>query len=176
MELPSVALWTKERDYFPYHHGCGGVTNSELETLLERGRETVLSLEAELEKRQVATKLEPSSGVSECSEKLRKSTANLKILGRLDDRAVGLAVAAVETLTTEQTSRGSKTYQTFLGDILHHCGRGLVLLCAASLGKQKVVSLNFQDRIGLVHYLKSNKSAFEHPILDSLATEYQIPH
>lgn len=175
MALPCVALRTKERDYFPFHQGYEGITNSEIETLLEQGRGTVRSLEVELEKRHIATKLESSSGVSECKEKLRKSSGDFKILGRLDNRAAGLAVAAVETLATKQTNRGSEIYQTFLGDILRHCGRGLVLLCAASLGKQRVVSLNSRDRIELVRYLKSSKTAFESPVLDLLAEEYQIP-
>ncbi|OCK74894.1 hypothetical protein K432DRAFT_386533 [Lepidopterella palustris CBS 459.81] len=173
MELPCVMLRTKERDHFSYQDSYGEVTNSELEAFLEQARKTVLSLEAELEKRQIVA-LGLSNGVSDCSEKLRKNAGNLKILGRLDDRATRLAVDAVTILKTEQTNRASKIYQTFLGDILRHCGRGLVLLCATSLGKQRVNSLNNQDRVGLVNYLTINKTALESPILDSLAEKYQI--
>jgi len=176
MELPCVVLRTKDRDYFLCVDGYGGVINSELETLLQQSREVVLSLEKELEQRKVAMNLDSPNGISECCEKIQKSVASLKILGRLDDRAAKLVDAAVETMTTPQTVRASKVYQTFLHDILRHCGRGLVLLCAASLGRQRVITLNSQGRIQLVHYVKNHKTTLDSSTLDSLATEFAIPH
>ncbi len=176
MELPCVVLRTKDRDYFLCIDGYGGVINSELETLLQQSREVVLSLEKELEQRQVTTDLASPKGISECCEKIQKSVASLKVLERLDDRATKLITAAVETMTTQQTVHASKVYQMFLHDILRHCGRGLVLLCAASLGRQRVIKLNSRDRTQLVHYIKNHKTTLDSSTLDSLATNFEIPH
>ena len=74
-----------------------------------------------------------------------------------------------------QTNRDSKIYQLFLYDILRHSGSGLVVLCAASLGKQRVVHLSEDERVGLVSYIKNNKANLHFPALELLAQEYQIP-
>ena len=173
MEAPCVLLRTKEVGYFTCQNGYQGVSVPELETLLEQARETVRSLEVELEQRQVTAK--QSNVITQCSEKLQTCIGNLKILERLDKRAAGLVITATKILTTQQTSRESRVYQTFLGDVLRQCGRGMALLCAAGLGKQRVTTLSSRDRIQLVHYLKSNKAIFKSPILDLLAEKYQIP-
>jgi hypothetical protein len=176
MGSPCVLLRTEEKDCFAYLEGYEGVTNSELGTLLELGRETVRSLEAELETRQVLAKLEESNAVAECTEKLRKSMGNLKILGRLDEKATKLVRTAADILKVKQTNREGRLYQTFLRDIYCQCGREQVALCAAGLGKQRVVCLNAQDRIRLVHYVKINTAAFASPILNALVEKCQIPN
>jgi hypothetical protein len=176
MEAPSILMQTKDKGHFTSHGGYDGVTTSELQTLLELSRVTVRSIEAELENRQFAAQLKPKPAVTERIDKLNKTLTNLNVLGRLDQREARLVTTAVNILNIPQTTRDFKVYQAFLWDIIHHCGRGHALLCAASLGKQRVASLNAQDRIQLVHYFKINKSAFESSVLDSLATEYQVPH
>lgn len=176
MDSPCVLLRTKKKDWFAYQNGYEGVTTSELQTLLELGRETVRSLEAELETRQILAKLEESNAVAECTEKLRKSMGNLKILGRLDKKAMNLVTTAANILKAKQTNREGKLYQTFLRDIHHQCGREQVVLCAAGLGKQRVVCLNAQDRIRLVHYVKINTAAFASPVLSALVERCQIPN
>ncbi len=64
----------------------------------------------------------------------------------------------------------AKVYQLFLHDILRHSGSGLVVLCAASLGKQRVVHLAENDRIGLVSFTKDNKTNLHCPALELLDT------
>jgi hypothetical protein len=176
MELPCVFLRTRTKDCFVYERGYEGVASSELETLLELGRATVRSLESEFETRGLSAKSKESKAFAECTEKLRKSMTNLKILGRLEKKATKLISSAIEILKLEQTTREGKLYQNFLSDIFRQCGREQVLLCAAGLGKQRVVCLTAQDRIGLVHYVKTNKAAFASPILDALVERCQLPN
>lgn len=174
MEPPYITLHTKDRDGFLDCDGYEGVTDSELEILLQLCREVALSLQAEIEKRQNISP-DPPLGIRESCEKLHTGAKNVRILGRLDVRDDKLVKSAVEIMTTTQTIRASKVYQVFLQDILRHCGRALTLLCAASLGKQRVISLNGQDRTALVHYVKSSKAVLSSPALDLLAREYEIP-
>jgi hypothetical protein len=176
MKPPCVFLCTEKKDCFAYQNGYEDVTTSELKILLELGRETIHSLEAELETRQVLVKLEESTAVAECTEKLRKSIENLKILGRLDKKATKLVTTAASILRSRPTNREGKLYQTFLRDIYRQCGREQVVLCAAGLGKQRVVCLNTQDRTRLVHYVKTNTAALTSPVLNALVDNCQIPN
>lgn len=175
MDLPCITLCTKERGHFVWQDGYTDVNTSELEALLKIGKDIVCSLEAEAEARQVAVKLEQSSLVSECAEKLQKCARNTKILGRLTEREAKLITSAVSVLKSEQTSRDGRLYQTFLADVYYECGVSLVVLSAASLGKQRIVSLNARDRIALLQYLKSFRVALTSPALDSLAEKHHIP-
>jgi hypothetical protein len=174
MSLPCVVLQTDRKSCFSFENGYEGITILELQTLLKLGRETVRSLEAELEKRGVVARLETSNKVKDCADKLRRTVEIIKTLERLETRGPGLVNTAVQVLETKQTSRDSKIYQAFLRDILHHCGPGTTLLCAAGLGKQRIISLNAPERTELVQYIKSHKTALESPILDKLALEYKI--
>ena len=62
-------LQAKEKDSFFYQDSYNRVTDLELETLLKQSQEIVISLKAELDKRQIVAKPQ-SPGVIECSEKL----------------------------------------------------------------------------------------------------------
>jgi hypothetical protein len=97
-------------------------------------------------------------------------------LERLDDKTAKFVNAAVETLTVIQTNRNLKIYQIFLHNILRYYGRGLVFLCAVSLDKQKIIIMTGPDKISLMNFIKDNKTLLLFPILDSLATNYHIPH
>ncbi len=114
-------------------------------------------------------------GVNECYERISKSAKTIKILERLSDRGDKHVDKAVDILMTSQTTRESKVYQTFLHDILRQAGRGFVVLCAASLGKQRVVQLSDFDRVSLVRHVKDNKAALHCSALDSLADDFQVP-
>lgn len=130
------------------------------------------SAEAEHEEQQVGRF---HDGIDGCCEKLRKDSGTIKVLERLSGRGPKLVDDAVKTLTTTQTSRDSKIYQLFLHDILRHSGSGLVVLCAASLGKQRVVHLAEADKIGLVSFIKDNQTNLHCPALELLAEDYQVP-
>ena len=52
-------------------------------------------------------------------------------------------------------------YRSFLRNVLRPCGRGLALLCAASLGKQRVVHLTEKNRTSLVGYCQTVAGAME---------------
>ena len=110
-----------------------------------------------------------------CKKKLRDNSAAIKILERLTGRGPALVNLAVDILTTSQTTHDAKVYQSFMLDILRHGGAGLAVLCAASLGKQRVVHLTNTERIGLVGYLKDHKHDLNHNALERLATAYKIP-
>ena len=116
----------------------------------------------------------PDGEVAACCKKLQIDSERIKTLGRLWGRGPKLVQDAASILKALQTSRQNIIYQEFLGDILHHCGRGITLLCAASLGKQRVTRMGEKDRISFVGVLKNSLSRFYHPILDTLATAYEI--
>ena len=114
-------------------------------------------------------------GIAAICEKLHKDTASIKILERLPGRGPVLVKTTNNILTASHTDRDSKVYQTFLRDVLRQCGRGLTLLCAGSLGKQRIVHLTEKDRTSLIGYVKDNKAGLHHAALESLATAYEIP-
>lgn len=130
------------------------------------------SAEAEHEEQQAGRFYD---GIDGCCKKLRKDSGTIKVLGRLSGRGPKLVDDGVRTLTTNETSRDAKVYQLFLHDIFRHSGSGLVVLCAASLGKQWVVHLAEDDRIGLVSFIKDNKTNLHCTVLELLAEEYQVP-
>jgi len=172
MDNPCVLMRTTQRDLFSYHDGYERMSIPELKTLLNQAKETSQSLETELGKRQVPVDQSQSNVITECSQKLQKTARNLQILGRLNDKETALVVAAFKILPTKQTNRESKIYQTFLLDIINLCGHAIALLCAASLGKQRVVTLNVEDRIKLVEYIKSNQLTLTSETLHEMAETY----
>lgn len=131
--------------------------------------------ESGLEEREERRSDHRRDGIAACCEKLHKDTESIRILERLSGRGPALVEDANSILAASHTARDSKVYQSFLHDVLRHCDRGLTLLCAASLGKQRVVHLTEKDRTSLVGYLKDNKAGLHHVALESLATTYQIP-
>ena len=171
----SLLFHTAQGDFCPTTIVYEELSYPELETLVQKTRDATLKLEAELEKRQSATLVNPLKPIKEYVNKLRISLESIKTIRRLDSREAKSIEIALSELMTEQTIRGAKIYQDFLKDIIRHCGPGLALLCAASLGKWKIAHMNAQTRTDLVHYLTSMKASFYSSDLDTLATEYKFP-
>jgi hypothetical protein len=142
---------------------------------LRQGRCAEGSVESEPEERRAQKPHDKWGGIDGCREKLLEDAAATKILERLTGRGPTLVDDAVDILVTSKTTRDAKVYQLFLYDILRHSGPGIVVLCAASLGKQRVVHLAEKDRTGLVGWIRDNKAELHSLALDSLAEEYQIP-
>ncbi len=88
------------------------------QTLLQKSHNTVVSLEAEIERRQLPTASNHSKEIDEYCDDLRKSFDKIKVLKRLDDKAAEHVKTAMKILTTPQTSRSFKVYETFLHDVL----------------------------------------------------------
>ena len=174
MDSTSIVFRTTHGDFCPSTIEFDGLSDPELEALVQQTRDATLSVEAELEKRCSAILVAPSNLINDCENKLQKALQNFKILGRLDARAAKSVELAVSVLTNKQTVRGSKVYQDFLNDIVRHCGRGLALLCAASFGKHNIIGMNAKLRTSLVYHLKSKKASLSSPDLDSLATQYKL--
>ena len=145
------------------------MTTLELESFFQQCQKALPLLGEELEGRRVASGNNLPDGVKQCCSKLEKSAADLKILGRLDIKDPKPILVAVDTLRKAQTIRASKVYQLFLTDIIRNCNRGLALLCAASVGKQRIVALNAKERTILVRHIKSNMASLDSPVLDQLA-------
>ena len=174
MEYPCVTLRTSEETSFLWDDGFEGVTNAELEALHRKSRDTLLSIEAEIERRRLPASGQPLKINKQCDD-LRNGFNRIGVQERLDDKAAKHAKAAVEILTTEQSIRPFKIYKAFLRDVLRHCGPEQVLLCAACLGKPKIASLKSEDRVTLLDHLKAKKSTYSSPILGRLAIEYHVP-
>jgi hypothetical protein len=116
-----------------------------------------------------------NGGLKGCRKRLQRDAETIELLGRLYGHGATLVDAATCTLTTEHTSRESIVYQSFLQDILRHAGPGFVVLCAASLGKRRVIQLNAQDRVDLIRHIRDNKAELHSTILDSLAIQHNVP-
>lgn len=91
--------------------------------------------------------------VGRCCQRQHNTARKLSIRERLDDKATKQVDDAVEVSTTLPTSSSSSIYQTFLYDFLRHCGTGLVLLCAASLGEKRIVVLSLKERVSPRQYV-----------------------
>lgn len=113
--------------------------------------------------------------VDECGQKIRYTLSTVKTLQRLEDNNIALVENAVKAMRHEPVNRESKLYWTFLVHILRLGRRELVVLYASSLGKQRIVSLNKQERLQIIQCLKANKTLFDCPILEDLAVLYQVP-
>ncbi|GKZ75204.1 hypothetical protein AnigIFM50267_003135 [Aspergillus niger] len=176
MATPSILLQTKQNGLFPSDHGYSDVSDRDLLALVELCRKTTDLMEAELVKRQIWINSSVSTVVDECFQKIRSTLSTVKTLQRLQDNNIALVENAVNTMMNPPPNRDSKLYRTFLTDILRIGHRGLVVLCAASLGKQRIVSMNKQERLHMIQCLKVNKAIFDFPILEQLATVYKVPH
>lgn len=137
MDAPCITLRTSANNGFRHTDGYEGVSVADLEILLRQGREAIVSLESELMKKQHERTSNQPNELDKCCRRLHDTARKLNVKKRLDDKTDKQIDDAVEILTTFQTTSSSKTYQTFLHDILRHCNSSLVLLCAASLEKKK---------------------------------------
>ncbi|KZM25629.1 uncharacterized protein EKO05_0001950 [Ascochyta rabiei] len=171
MEGPRATSSVVKGINFAWQEGYKDVDDSELETLLAVSREFVCSLETELQARRLSTRPEPSKAVSDCINKLQRRIKDWNILQRLNKKETDLVHAASDALTIEQSTRDGALYQAFLRDVHRTGNRTLVLLCAASLGKQRVISLNARERTDLLQILKLTRDALAVPALDSLAQD-----
>lgn len=174
MKTSCITLHIKKRVNLLSDDEFEDVTNAKLKTLLQKSRNTVISLEAEFERRQLLTASTHFKEIDEYCDALQKNFDKIKILKRLDDKAAEHVKTAVKILTTSQTIRFFKIYETFLHDVRCHCDSELVLLCAACLDKPKVSSLKMKNRIALLEHMKTKRLSYVSPILERLATEYDI--
>ncbi|KAL5120205.1 hypothetical protein ACEQ8H_001762 [Pleosporales sp. CAS-2024a] len=94
MELPCISLSVANNRKIAWQHGYEGVGDGELETLLVLSKELVRSLQTEIEARPLLSKPEPSKAVSECMDKLHKTTEKWKVVERLDKKETDLVSAA----------------------------------------------------------------------------------
>ncbi|KAI9891860.1 MAG: hypothetical protein M1814_002245 [Vezdaea aestivalis] len=175
MDYPSLSFHIKNEADFNWSDGFQELTDSHVQTLFEQCSSALNLLKSEIDKRQLGVRQEYTAEVSNCSNKLLKDVKRLKVLERLGDRDCKMVKNAVDILSTSQTSREQRVYQEFLHDILHHSNRGLLLLCAASLGKQRVTELTVDDRLNLVLYVKKNQALLDCPVLEHLADFHQVP-
>ncbi|KAG8529801.1 uncharacterized protein KY384_005282 [Bacidia gigantensis] len=175
MDSTSIILRTAEGDFCPPKIDYGEISEAQLEALVQKTRDATLELEAELEKRHNATSAAPSNLIKECENKLHNCLQYLKIHGRLDARSAKSVELAVSLLPTKQTVRGARVYRDFLNDVIRHCGHGLALLCAASLGKQNIVAMNAQARTSLISHIRSKKVSLYSPDLETLAKQHNLP-
>ncbi|KAM5476979.1 hypothetical protein MauCBS54593_000250 [Microsporum audouinii] len=107
--------------------------------------------------------------------KLLEVSEEVKALGRLGKRREKLVIAAVGIMRNVQDVRAFQVYRSFLYDILRLGGRHMVVICAAGLGKNRVVQLNIKERTDLVRYVAGRRTFFDSPILADLAATLKVP-
>ena len=101
MDLMSIIFRTTHGDFCPSTIEFDGLSDPELEALVQQTRDVTLSVEAELEKRHSTILVAPSNLIDDCENKLQKTLQNFKILGRLDARAAKSVELAVSVLTNQ---------------------------------------------------------------------------
>lgn len=152
-----------------------GLSDSDLETLMQDAENARIALIDELETRQsFAARVLPAK-VKEYGEKIEKCLQTVNDLGHLLKRQDCLARSAADQLKTEPATYGARIYKEFLLDITRQSGRGVALLCAAGLGKNNVANLTTNERARLVKYIRSRKSVLNGPVLERLAEYYTFP-
>lgn len=175
MDSTAILLHTTRGGSWHHDTDLTNFSDTELESLAEKARNTIQSLEAELQKRHSTTPSTPLDLVNKWNKRFQSCLKHIKTHDRLDKRAANCVELAVSILSTEQTGRREKVYQDFLNDILRQCGPGLAVLCAAGFGKYNIAGMNRQTRTGLVDYVKSKRASFCCPELDSIVIQYGLP-
>lgn len=175
MDSTSVFFRTMRGDILSTRINYKDLDNSELEALMHSIRDAKTSLEAELQRRQSSTMVVLPDQLKDYGNKLDTTVQMIKNLGRLGTRQAQLVASAANSFKTKPTTHSSRVYQEFLIDVTRLCGRGLALLCAASLGKNNVATLTTQMRASFVGYVQSREKFLNTPILDTLARQYELP-
>ena len=113
--------------------------------------------------------------VGKCCQRLHDTARKLTVREYMDDRAAKNVDDAITLLTTRQTNSQTRPYQAFLHDVLRHCSPSLVLLCAGSLGRKRIIDLGKVRRVSLLAYVRNTQESLDVPILETLANERDIP-
>ncbi|KAJ3498210.1 hypothetical protein NLG97_g1309 [Lecanicillium saksenae] len=171
METPRLLMTAGGKREFSYHQGYDEISTEELQLLLRLARQTVFSLETELAGRSFASTLTPN--VQNCVDKMQTTLHKLNVLQRVDDSS-GLMSTAAKIMQSGQVKRRERIYKQFLIDVCDQCGAGTALLCAKGLGKRRIIDLNNRERVSFLGYLKANDTIFQHPIIESYASELGI--
>ncbi|KAI9750423.1 MAG: hypothetical protein M4579_006478 [Chaenotheca gracillima] len=157
---------------FNYADGYDDLSDAEIEALLREARLAVTSLEGKLMKRHPENEFghrRMSKDVVRRFIKPRRCSPSA-VFWMTHWRTDAFAI-----LTTSQTVQARKTLQTFLGDVLRHCGPSLALLCAASFGSKRLTNLGSSSRVSLLAYVKATQSSLDSTALQRLAKEYHMP-
>ncbi|KAI9748612.1 MAG: hypothetical protein M4579_007173, partial [Chaenotheca gracillima] len=160
---------------FNYADGYDNLSDAEIEALLREGRLAMISLAGELMKRHPEKEFGQSTDFEKCCEALHKTAKMFVVRDVLDDPWARQVRDAVAILTTSQTTQARKTLQTFLGDVIRHCGPSLALLCAASFGSKRLANMGSSSRVSLLAYVKATKSSLDSAALQRLAEEHHMP-
>lgn len=175
MDSIGILLRTPTGDLWPHDADLTKLSHIELEEVVRKARDATLLLEAELATRGSTIPAIPSDLIRECDTKLQSSLRHIRTHGCLSGRAANSVELAVSTLTSEQTDYRGEAYKQFLNDIIRHCGHEVSLLCAAGIGKFKIVGMNIETRTSLVQYIKRQRATFRCPELDKLVTQHWLP-
>jgi len=93
----------------------------------------------------------------------------------LEGRKTRLVTEAREALKDSRAGRDQR-YQTFLQNVLGNADRQGVLVCAAALGKTRVLAMRAGDRRALLDKIKKNSSIFESPNISYLVSLHKVPN
>lgn len=126
-------------------------------------------------KRQRWRTSEQADKVGKCCERLHQTAREIEVRERVDGRAVQLVADAAQTMLATQATSQGRTYRGFLYDISYHCGVSIVLLCAAGLGRKRIIELGARDRVSFLAYLKDARTSLHSPILDNLCKIHNLP-
>ncbi|PYI03594.1 hypothetical protein BO78DRAFT_194054 [Aspergillus sclerotiicarbonarius CBS 121057] len=172
MELASLLFDTSSNGTFSCRDGYDNVSDQDLVALYRLTHKALISLETEVEKRSVIVGTDAAKAI----KKIRDNFRMIKVTKRVEDTARPLVQNAIGAVTGPAfTNPGSRRYQLFFIDILRLRKRGVFVLCAASLGKEKVRNMKMDERVEFLDFLEKNISTFESDVLDNLATVFGVP-
>ncbi|KAE8404949.1 hypothetical protein BDV37DRAFT_282192 [Aspergillus pseudonomiae] len=169
---PTLLFKATSGGTFSYPDGYDNVSNQDLVDLYRLTQKALLSLETEIDKRSITVGI----GVEKAIRRVKEIYKEVRITKRIPDRAERLVHNAISAVTDPVfTEPGARRYQIFFTDILSLKNHGIFVLCAASLGKEKVRNMKKEDRMEFLDYLGNNFSTFNSSALDDLATKFDIP-
>ncbi|KAB8212968.1 hypothetical protein BDV33DRAFT_185772 [Aspergillus novoparasiticus] len=170
--LPTLLFKATSGGTFSYPDGYDNVSNQDLVDLYRLTQKALLSLETEIDKRSITVGI----GVEKAIRRVKEIYKEVRITKRVSEKSERAIHSAISAVTGPVfTDHGARRYQLFFIDILNLKNDGIFILCAASLGKEKVRSMKKEDRIEFLDYLANNLSTFNSSALDDLATKFDVP-
>ncbi|MCJ1440411.1 MAG: hypothetical protein MMC23_000894 [Stictis urceolatum] len=161
-----IVLHVDGQDYSLPGDNYEKLSSPDLERLLQQSRETALSFELELKRRNLG---------GEYYEKLRTQAENLRVTKCLDGKTTNLVNNASKVLRAKQTKRHPLIYQSFLRNIQSQCGSAVAFLCAACFGTERINRLTVQKRIDLTKVIITNSESLQFDVLDELVIKHDWP-
>ncbi|KAL4815681.1 hypothetical protein BDW67DRAFT_163498 [Aspergillus spinulosporus] len=153
INYPHIRLHLADNIAVAWNNDHSKLETADLEHLLHQCRHAVYSLETELTRRNLRPYSVSTEKVNTYFDLLQRFILQVRLTGRLEDKALNNVEIATHALETPTTNRKIGTHQQFVYDILRLHGRELYLACVGALGKHRMSNMNGDDRLDFLDRL-----------------------